>query len=99
MKKLKTIRENNLLAEIYKHRGGHLTQALFGLQKILKQEVVSADSKNAMIVNIFKRKENSVECSYYRGISLLNVARKVLARILRNQLQLALESALDQSGA
>ncbi|BHF65551.1 hypothetical protein SprV_0200856400 [Sparganum proliferum] len=82
-------------AEVYKHGGpqlmGHLT-ALF--QEMWRQGEVPQDFKDATIVHLYKRKENRQICDNHRGISLLNIAGKIFARILLNRLNNHLEQGL-----
>nr|VZH93823.1 unnamed protein product [Spirometra erinaceieuropaei] len=82
-------------AEVYKHGGpllmDHLT-ALF--QEMWRQGEVPQDFKDATIVHLYKRKENRQNCDNHRGISLLNIAGKIFARILLNRLNNHLEQGL-----
>ncbi|BHF75555.1 hypothetical protein SprV_0501865100 [Sparganum proliferum] len=61
----------------------HLT-ALF--QDMWRQGEVPQDFKDATIVHLYKRKGNRQICDNHRGISLLNIAGKISARILLNRL-------------
>nr|VZI42116.1 unnamed protein product [Spirometra erinaceieuropaei] len=82
-------------AEVYKHGGpllmDHLT-ALF--QDMWRQGEVPQDFKDANIVHLYKRKGNRQVCDNHRGISLLNIAGKIFARILLNRLNNHLEQGL-----
>nr|VZI42375.1 unnamed protein product [Spirometra erinaceieuropaei] len=82
-------------AEIYKHGGpllmDHLT-ALF--QEMWRQGEVPQDFKDATIVHLYKRKGNRQVSDNHRGISLLNIAGKIFARILLNRLNSHLEQGL-----
>nr|VZI47122.1 unnamed protein product [Spirometra erinaceieuropaei] len=82
-------------AEVYKHRGpllmDHLT-ALF--QEMWRQGEIPQDFKDATIVHLYKRKGNRQVCDNHRGISLLNIAGKIFARILLNRLNNHLEQGL-----
>nr|VZI25274.1 unnamed protein product [Spirometra erinaceieuropaei] len=69
----------------------HLT-ALF--QEMWRQGVVPQDFKEATIVHLYKRKGNRQVCDNHRGISLLNIAGKIFARILLNRLNNHLEQGL-----
>nr|VZI38691.1 unnamed protein product [Spirometra erinaceieuropaei] len=89
-------------AEVYKHGGpkimDHLT-ALF--QEMWRQGEVPQDFKDAIIVHLYKRKGNRQVCDDHRGISLLNIAGKIFARIILNRLNNHLEQGLlpeSQSG-
>ena len=44
------------------------------------------DFKDALIVTIYKKKGNKTDCSNYRGITLLSIAGKAIARILLDRL-------------
>ena len=44
------------------------------------------DFRDAVIVSLYKNKGEKSECSNYRGITLLSIAGKILARILLNRL-------------
>ena len=44
------------------------------------------DLRDAVIVSLYKNKGEKSDCSNYRGITLLSVAGKILARVLPNRL-------------
>ncbi|BHF85805.1 hypothetical protein SprV_1002897800 [Sparganum proliferum] len=74
-------------AEVYKHGGPQLMHHLTALfQEMWRQGGVPQDFKDATIVHLYKRKGNRQICDNHRGISLLNIAGKILARILLNRL-------------
>ena len=50
--------------------------------------------KDASIIHLYKRKGNPQVCDNHRGISLLSIAGKILAKILLNRLN----AHLDQDG-
>ncbi|BHF59536.1 hypothetical protein SprV_0100249600 [Sparganum proliferum] len=66
--------------------------ALF--QEMWRQGEVPQDFKDATIVHLYKRKGNRQVCGNHRGISLLNIAGKIFARILLNRLNNHLEQGL-----
>ncbi|BHF73349.1 hypothetical protein SprV_0401643000 [Sparganum proliferum] len=74
-------------AEVYKPGDpqlmNHLTEPL---QEMWRQRKVPQDFKDATIVHLYKRKGNRQLCDYYRGISWLNIAGKIFARILLKRL-------------
>ena len=73
-------------AEIYRHGGTHLAKELSKLFKIIwESELVPQDLKDASIVTIFKRKGDRSECGNLRGISLLSIAGRILARLMLNR--------------
>ena len=58
-----------------------------------RKEAIPQEFKDASIMHLFKWKENPELCDYHRGISLLSIAGKVLARVLLNRLNEYLEQA------
>ncbi|BHF69188.1 hypothetical protein SprV_0301223100 [Sparganum proliferum] len=82
-------------AEVYKHGGPQLMDQLPALfQEMWRQGEVPQDFKDATIVHLYKRKGNRQICDNHRGISLLNIAGKISARILLNRLNNHLEQSL-----
>nr|VZI37492.1 unnamed protein product [Spirometra erinaceieuropaei] len=82
-------------AEAYKHGGPQLMDHLTALfQEMWRQGEVPQDFKDATIVHLYKRKGNRQVCDNHRGISLLNIAGKIFARILLNRLNNQLEQGL-----
>ncbi|VDL91286.1 unnamed protein product [Schistocephalus solidus] len=63
-------------------------------QETWHQGQVPQEFKDATIVHIYKRKGNRQLCNNHRGISLLNIARKIFTRILLNSLNGHLEQGL-----
>nr|VZI19876.1 unnamed protein product [Spirometra erinaceieuropaei] len=81
--------------EVYKHGGPQLMDYLTALfQEMWRQGEVPQDFKDATIVHLYKRKGNHQICENHRGISLLNIAGKIFARILLNRLNNHLEQGL-----
>ena len=56
--------------------------------------VEKGDFKDASIIHLYKRKGNPQLCNNHRGISLLSIAGKILAKILLN----CLNAHLDKAG-
>nr|VZI39374.1 unnamed protein product [Spirometra erinaceieuropaei] len=82
-------------AEVYKHGGPLLMHHLTALfQEMWRQGEVPQDFKDATTVHLYKRKGNRQVCDNHRGISLLNIAGKIFARILLNRLNIHLEQGL-----
>ena len=82
-------------SEIYKEGGDALVGKLHDLFKIVwREEKIPQDFKDASIVHLYKRKGNRQVCDNHRGISLLSIAGKILARVLLNRLNLHLENGL-----
>ena len=79
-------------AEIYKTGGTCLIAKLTELFNIMQQqESIPQEFKDASIVHLYKRKGNRQCCDNHRGISLLSIAGKILARVLLNRLLVHLE--------
>ena len=82
-------------AEIYKAGGPSVAEKLTELFHITwRKDVILHEFKDAIIFHLFKRKGNPQICDNHRGISLLSVAGKILARALLNRLN----EHLEQSG-
>nr|VZI50622.1 unnamed protein product [Spirometra erinaceieuropaei] len=78
----KTPGSDALTAEVYKHGGDVASRRS------------PQDFKDATIVYLYKRKGNRQVCDNHRGISLLNIAGKIFARILLNRLNNHLHQGL-----
>ena len=63
-------------------------------QCMWRKEAIPQDFKDASIIHLYKRKGNPQVCDNHRGISLLSIAGKILAKILLNRLN----AHLDQAG-
>jgi len=84
---------DSIPAEIYKEGGEALTAKLLDLFTLIwKEETVPQELKDASIVHLYKRKGNRQSCDNHRGISLLSIAGKILARVLLNRLIIHLEN-------
>ena len=59
-----------------------------------RKDAIPQDFKDASIIHLYKRKGNPQVCDNHRGISLLSIAGKILAKILLNHLN----AHLDQAG-
>ena len=74
-------------AEVYKMGSETIRSQLTSLfQTMWNQEHLPQELKDAAIVHIYKRKGNCKSCDNHRGISLLSIAGKILARVLLNRL-------------
>ena len=79
--------KDGLPAEIFKALGDTAFQAFHDvLCTIWEDEDMPADLRDATIVALYKNKGAKADCGNYRGISLLSIAGKTLARILLNRL-------------
>ena len=82
-------------AEVYKAGGPRLVEKLTDLfQSLWTLEAVPQEFKDAFIIHLYKRKGNRQSCDNHRGISLLSIAGKILARILLNRLNVHLDQGL-----
>ena len=82
-------------AEVYKAGGLPMAVKLTELfQCMWRKEAIPQDFKDASIIHLYKRKGNPQVCDNHRGISLLSIARKILAKILL----IRLNAHLDQAG-
>ena len=80
-------------AEVFKVAGQGLRESLLKLFEIIWEvKTLPQDFKDASIIHLYKRKGNRQACDNHRGISLLCIAGKLLARILLNRLITHLES-------
>ena len=69
-------------AEVFKAGGPKSAGQVHELiEKIWLQEAIPSDPRDALIVTIFTKGDKS-DCGKYRGISLLSIARKIIAGIL-----------------
>ena len=79
-------------AEIFKSGGILLTKRLTDFfHSNWEKETLPQAFKDATIVHIYKRKGNKRTCDNHRGISLLSIAGKILARVFLNRLLKHLE--------
>ena len=86
---------DSIPAEIYASGGPRLIESLTGLFNTMwTQEKLPQELKDASIIHLYKRKGNRNACDNHRGISLLSIAGKILARILLNRLNAHLERDL-----
>ena len=81
--------------EIYKAVGPAALNAFTEiLTSIWEEEELPRDFRDATIVSLFKNKGSRTDCGNYRGISLLSIAGKILARVILNRL---IESVSEQN--
>ncbi|XP_064101351.1 uncharacterized protein LOC135212004 [Macrobrachium nipponense] len=89
---------NNIPAELYKYGGPTLHSQLHQLiEKIWMHEEIPNDLIDGIINTMYKKKGYRSVCGNDRGITLLSVAGKVLARILTIRLTLLAEKILPKS--
>lgn len=88
---------DNIPLELIQNGGLPLKTRLFSLILLIwETKNVPDDLKNATIVTIFKKGDRS-DCGNYRGISLLSIAGKILAKILLKRLLKVSERILPES--
>ncbi|KAI5735577.1 hypothetical protein M8J77_020203 [Diaphorina citri] len=97
MKNRKSPGSDSITAEIIKGGTGVSVQMLYNLfGKIWEERSVPQEWRNSEIVPIFK-KGKKTSCDNYRGISLLSIPGKVLARVIYNRLVPFLEQYWDET--
>ena len=73
--------------DIYKHGGTAIAEKLLALfTQIWEEGVVPQAFRDADLVHLYKNKGDIKCCDNHRGISLLCIAGKILARLLLNRL-------------
>jgi len=73
--------------EIWKYGGPALHSKLHEfLVCCWEQSKLPRDFRDAVIITLYKNKGEKSDCSNYRGITLLSIAGKILARVLLNRL-------------
>ena len=74
-------------SEVYKAGGLPMAEKLTELfQCMWRKEAIPQDFKDDSIIHLYKRKGNPQVFDNHRGISLLSIAGKILAKILLNRL-------------
>ena len=73
-------------AEIYKAGGPSIAKKMTELFHIMWRKAIPQEFKDVSNIHLFKRKGNPQLCNNHRGISLLSIAGKVLARVQLNRL-------------
>ncbi|KAI8516323.1 hypothetical protein Bbelb_049040 [Branchiostoma belcheri] len=63
----------------------HLHYSIIG-NKNRERGVVPQDLRDAIIVSLYKNKGEKSDCSNYRGVTLLSIAGKILARVVLDRL-------------
>ena len=83
LKNQKSPGPDGLPAEVFKFGGYLLKRKLHKLfRKVWSTGIIPQDWKDSLIIALFKKKGSKSVCDNYRGISLLAVAGKILARIM-----------------
>ena len=95
----KALGSDGIPAEVFKYDGPLL---LHRLGEIIRQcwtnEAVPQEFKDANIIHLYKRKGDRTDCNNHRGISLLSIAGKIMARVILDRLVPAIaEKVLPES--
>ena len=86
--------QDGIPSEIYKCGGAHMITKLTKLFACFwKKCDVPQELKDASIIHLYKNKGNRSSCDNHRGISLLSIAGKILARVILNRL---IEDIVDE---
>lgn len=97
LKNKKASGPDGISAELFKEGGPTLLEHTHLLiVKIWNTGIIPAHLRDASIVTIFK-KGDKTHCGNYRGVSLLSVTGKILARVLSNRLLPLAESYLPET--
>ena len=87
LSKNKSPGEDSIPAEVYVYGGDSLVEKLVELFVIIhNHEELPQQFKDPVIVHLYKNKGDRQSCDNHRGVSLLSIAGKILARILLNRL-------------
>ena len=74
-------------AEVYKATGPVALETFHSIITCMwEEEAIPQEFRDATIVSLYKNKGSKSDCGNYRGISLLSIAGKILARIILNRL-------------
>ena len=90
--------QDGIPPEVLKHGGSELKSELLKLFNLcLEKGSLPQDMKDALIVTIYKKKGERSDCGNYRGISLLSIPGKILAKMILNRLLNLSEEVLPES--
>ena len=98
LKRRKAAGIDGIPPEIWKDGGSALHSKLHELLVCCwEQSKLPKDLRDAVIITLYKNKGEKSDCSNYRGITLLSIAGKILARVLLNRLLPIAEDHLPES--
>jgi hypothetical protein len=97
LKSFKAAGPDGIMAEVLKAGGMELVKWMHRMvRKIWKEEQIVEEWKTCTIVPLFKKGDVEV-CDNYRGISLLSIPSKVVAKILYRRIEAVVESKLNEA--
>lgn len=84
--------------DLIKHCKSSLLQPLHELlAQCWSEGSVPQDMRDAKIITLYKNKGSRSDCNNYRGISLLNIVGKVIARVILSRLRVLAERIYPES--
>lgn len=99
LKNGKAAGEDGIPVELIKYGGRPMIKLLHNIiVKVWDLEIMPKEWKEAVIIPIYK-KGDKLECSNYRGISLLNCTYKILSTVILNRLREYGEQAIGEHQA
>jgi len=100
LKNYKSGAADKVVAEVLKYGPPGIQNQLFELvSRCMTTHTVPDGFRTAALLPHYKGKGSRLDCGDYRGLSLLPVAGKVLARVIKNRLQPYLETQLHETQA
>lgn len=91
---------DNITAELIKAGGDTIVNALHVLlNKIYYSETVPEEWSRGIIIPIYKRKGDKMDCNNYRGITLLSIPGKVLSKVIQRRISAYVEEVLGEEQA
>ncbi len=98
MKNNKSPGSDGIPAELLKCGGTVLVRRLHCLfRSCWQNKCIPSELKNANIITLYKNKGDKQDCNNYRGISLLSLSGKSLARAILSRLQCVPDQVLPES--
>ena len=97
LKSFKAAGPDGIVAEVLKAGGEPVVEWIWRiLQKVWNQEQIIDEWRTSIIVPLFKKGDAEL-CDNYRGISLLSIPSKVLAKILYRRIEAVVEPQLHEA--
>ena len=97
LKSFKAAGPDGIMAEVLKAGGEPVVDWILRiLRKVWHEEQIVDEWRTSTIVPLFKKGEADV-CDNYRGISLISIPSKVLAKILYRRIELVVEPQLHEA--